>query len=86
MSSQDQNVYITARTASTKGVSSSMSLMIKRSKIMYVNETNRKIFKKPVQHNNSFTENTTVAKQGRQYLTQEEILNLIENPTDYGNI
>jgi len=86
MSSQDRNVYITARAASAKGVSSSLSLMIKRSKIMYVNETNRKINKKPVEHNNSFTENTTVSKQGRQYLTQEEILNLIENPTDYGNI
>jgi hypothetical protein len=83
-------VYLAARSASTKGVSSSLNLMIKRSKILYVNETNRKLDSKPAQQNNSYAENVTLAKQGRQYLTQSEIStyvgNRVSDPANYGNI
>ena len=56
----------------------SMRLMIQRSRIMYINEFNRKLAQNPVpKNNNSFTENTTAATQGRQYFTQAELQNLV---------
>jgi hypothetical protein len=66
---------------------SSMRLMIQRSRILYINELNRKIANRPVPHNNSFTENTTSAKQGRQYFTQAELAVLAPQallPENYG--
>lgn len=66
---------------------SSMRLMIQRSRILYINEVNRKIAQNPVSNNNSYSENTTAAKQGRQYFTQAELQTLIPNallPANYG--
>lgn len=54
-----------------------MRLMIQRSRIIYINEFNRKLANNPVpKNNNSFTQNTTAANQGRQYFTQAELQNL----------
>jgi len=54
-----------------------MRLMIQRSRILYINELNRKIANRQIQHNNSYTENTTTGKQGRQYFTQAELQALV---------
>jgi hypothetical protein len=44
---------------------------------MYVNEFNRKLANNPVpKNNNSFTQNTTAANQGRQYFTQADMTKL----------
>lgn len=77
MSSNDSSVYNAARAASTQGIPSSMRLKQVQSRIIYVNETNRKINSRPVPHNNSYTFNTSSAKQGRQYFTQTELQAII---------
>jgi len=55
---------------------------------MYINEFNRKLANNPVpKNNNSFTQNTTAAAQGRQYFTQAELQNLAPQallPQNYG--
>lgn len=77
MSSNDSSVYISARASSSQGMSSSMRLKQVQSRIIYVGETNRKINSQPVPHNNSYTFNTSSAKQGRQYFTQTELQAII---------
>ena len=54
-----------------------MRLSIMKSRIIYINETRRKLANKPVPNNNSYTETTTVANQGRQYFTETELQNLL---------
>jgi len=56
-----------------------MRLQQVRSRIIYVDETTRKNNSQPVPHNNSYTYNTSAAKQGRQYFTQAELQALIPN-------
>lgn len=66
---------------------SSMRLMIQRSRILYINELNRKIAKNPIPNNNSYAENTTSGIQGRQYFTQAELETLVPQallPQNYG--
>lgn len=77
MSTDDNSVYLAARSASSQGTSSSMRLQMVRSRVLYINETNRKNNSQPVPHNNSYTFNTSAAKQGRQYFTQNELQALI---------
>ena len=77
MSSNDSSVYLAARASSAQGIPSSMRLQQVRSRVMYVNETNRKINSQPVPNNNSYTFNSSSAKQGRQYFTQTELQSLI---------
>lgn len=79
MSSNDTSVYAAARSASSQGMPSSMRLQQVRSRIMYINETNRKNNSQATQHNNSYTFNSSAAKQGRQYFTQAELQTLIPN-------
>jgi hypothetical protein len=77
MSSNDSSVYLAARASSSQGISSSMRLQQVRSRVIYINETNRKNNSQPVPHNNSYTFNTSSAKEGRQYFTQSELQSLL---------
>jgi len=85
MSSNDTSVYAAARAASSQGIPSSMRLQQVRSRIIYINETNRKNNSQQMQHNNSYTFNTSSAKQGRQYFTQSELQTLIPTALTQAN-